>query len=95
MHRLVAEKVRVNVGLLDSAGAILEHWYRTVSPRTFVYLDEWQTLLNQGADAVLAVACEDSQHAAALRQASPLACLLTHQERFAFLKTWREQHAPH
>ena len=95
MHRLVADKVRANACLLDEAQAILKRWHSTVSPRTFVYLDEWQRLLDQGVDAVLAVATQDTQYAAALRQASPLACLLTNQERFVFLRAWKEQHAPH
>ena len=94
MHRLVADKVRADIGLLDDAQAILKRWHVTVSPRTFAYLDEWQRLLDAGGEAVLAVATEETQHAAALRQASPLTCLLTNRERFAFLKAWKEQHAP-
>ena len=95
MHRLVAAKVRQDSRLLDQARATLRHWYQTVSPRTYVYLAEWQRLFDQGEEACLAVATEDSEHAAALRQASPLACLLTNQERFEFLKAWKANHASH
>ena len=93
MHRLVADKVRGDEQLLGKARVILSRWHQTVSPRTFVYLDEWQRLLDQGTQACLTAATEDSEHAAALRQASPLACLLTPKERFDFLKNWRQQHA--
>jgi hypothetical protein len=94
MHRIVADKVRRDAQLLDKARATLKRWHQTVSPRTFVYLDEWQRLLDQGEQACLAMATEDSERAAALRQASPLACLLTSKERFDFLKSWKLHHAP-
>jgi hypothetical protein len=93
MHRLVAEKIRADTSLIVEAEAVLKRWYQTVSPRTFVYLDAWQRLLLSGVEPCLAVATEDSERAAALRQASPLACLLSNQERFAFLKEWRLRHA--
>ncbi len=94
LHRLVADKIRHDAVLLDRAKAILHRWHQTASPRTFVYLDAWQNLLEKGEDACLAAATEESEWGNALRQASPLACLLTHQERFAFLKHWKQSHAP-
>lgn len=93
MHKLVAQKVRADTGLLLQARATLDRWNTHVSPRTFDYLNEWRKLMDSGVDAVLLVATEDSEHAAAMRQASPLACLLTNQERFALLKQWKAQHA--
>ena len=93
LHQLVAEKVRHDEALLEKANQILQHWRATVSPRTFAYLDEWQRLIDQGAEICLAVAVENSEHAAALRQASPLACLLTPKERFEFLKSCGRTHA--
>jgi hypothetical protein len=94
LHQLVAAKVRNDLGLLDKASEILKRWRTTVSPRTHGYLDEWQRLIDQGAEVCLSVAVEDSEHAAALRQASPLSCLLTPKERFEFLKARRQEHAP-
>ncbi|MFA7239213.1 MAG: hypothetical protein WC091_03810 [Sulfuricellaceae bacterium] len=49
--------------------------------------------MNQGIDASLAIAVEDSQRATALRQSSPFSGILTNQERFAFLKAWNNDHA--
>ena len=95
MHRLVADKVLADAQLLDQAKAILHRWHLAASPRTVGYLDVWQGLLDSGVDACLAVATEDSERAAALRQSSPLACLLSNQERFAFLKDWKARHATH
>jgi hypothetical protein len=93
LHKLVADKVRRDDRLLDQARATLARWYRVASPRSFTYLDEWQRLFDLGTEACLTVATEDSEHAAALRQSSPLSCLLTNQERFAFLKQWNLKHA--
>ncbi len=45
----------------------------------------------QGREACMAVMLEDSERAAALRQASPFAGLLSNAERFAVLKAWREE----
>jgi hypothetical protein len=94
LHRLVAAKVRGDFSLLEKAEQILQRWRTFVSPRTFVYLDEWQRLIDQGPEACLAVAVEDSERAAALRQSSPLACLLTPKERFEFLKSRSQTNAP-
>jgi hypothetical protein len=95
LHRLVADKMRHDAALLEKAKSILARWYETTSPRTHVYLFQWQQLFEQGLDVCLAAATEDSEYAAALRQASPLACLLTNQERFAFFKSWSAEHASH
>jgi len=57
--------------------------------RTHGYLDAWQHVMDQGVDACLLLAAEESEWGNAMRQASPLACLLSNQERFAFLKQWK------
>lgn len=94
LHRLVAEKIRHDAALLDKAQTILQRWHQTVDPRAHGYLDAWQHVMDQGVEACLSVAADESEWGNAMRQASPLACLLTHQERFAFLKQWKESHAP-
>lgn len=93
MHRLVAQKIRQNPALFDKAKATLARWRTMVSVSSQPYLQEWEILMHQGVEACLAMAVEDSERAAALRQSSPFAGLLTHQDRFTFLKTWRLDHA--
>jgi hypothetical protein len=93
MHRLVVEKIRQNPALFDHAKRTLARWRGSVCARSQPYLEEWECLMNQGLDACLAAAVEESAHATALRQSSPFAGLLTHQDRFTFLKTWRLAHA--
>lgn len=87
MHRLIAEKLRHEPALFEQVKVTLARWRTTVSPSSQPYLEEWESLMNQGMDACLAVAVEDSERAKALRQSSPFAGILNNQERFAFLKT--------
>lgn len=95
LHRIVAAKLRRDPALLAKAHATLARWRATVSPRALPYLDEWQSLIDQGLEPLLARAIEQSEHADALRQASPLACLLSPRERQDFLRQWAaDHHAP-
>lgn len=87
MHCLVAEKIRRDPAILDQAADILARW-RKKSSHSQPYFEEWQRLINAGLDACLKVATEDSERGNALRQCSPLACLLTQEERLAFLADW-------
>jgi hypothetical protein len=92
LHRLVAEKVRREPQRFVRAGAILARWRREVCANTQPYLEEWERLFHEGMEQALKVATEDSERADALRQSSPLACVLTPAERVAFLKDWRREH---
>lgn len=89
LHQLVVAKIRANPALLGKAEETLKRWRQTVSPRTLPYLDEWQSLIDRGMEVCLAMATEQSQRADALRQSSPLSCLLSHKERFEFLASRR------
>lgn len=93
LHRAVAAKLRQNPELFERSRQTLQRWRRTVSPSSQPYLETWEALMNQGLEATLAVALEDSERAAALRQSSPFTSVLTHQERFALLKAWSQSQA--
>lgn len=92
MHRMVASEILRDPELFQKARATLARWRGTVCVASQPHLAEWERLMNLGIDACLAVAVEDSQRAAALRQSSPFSGVLSNQERFAFLKTWRRDH---
>lgn len=93
LHRLVAEKIRCDPALFEIAKTNLARWRKTATPSDRQYLDEWERLLQAGVEAALAVATEDSERAAALRQSSPFAGVLTPSERHTFLRAWRAVHA--
>jgi hypothetical protein len=92
LHRLVAKRVMRDPALFEKARMTLVRWRQTVCIASQPYLEEWESLMNQGIEACLSVAVEDSQRAAALRQSSPFSGVLTNRERFAFLKQWRSEH---
>lgn len=92
LHRLVAEKIRSDPSRFRMARDILARWRVTVSPSSQPYLREWEAIFDQGMERALTVAVESSEHADALRQCSPLACVLTNRERWSFLKEWRRRH---
>ncbi len=89
LHRRVVDKIRQDPALLNRAREILKRWQAAVSPGPRLYLDEWQRLMDQGMEATLRVALEESEHAAALRKSSPLSTLLSREERAA----WRRETA--
>ena len=93
LHRLIAQKVARQPALLEKALHTVKRWQTLVSTSSQPYLREWEELLDQGADACLAVAVEESQRAAALRQCSPFTNILSNAERFAFLKNWKSNEA--
>jgi hypothetical protein len=88
LHRLIADKLRANPDLFARVGRTITRWQAQVSRSALPYLDQWAQLFEQGMDACLAVAEEDSQRADALRQCSPFTGILTNEERFAFFKSW-------
>ncbi|GAB2890845.1 hypothetical protein GCM10027046_19460 [Uliginosibacterium flavum] len=92
LHRLITEKIQREPALHAHAEATITRWRQTVCAASQPYLDEWFQALQAGASASLKLATEDSEHARALRQCSPFTEILSNQERFNFLKTWRTQH---
>lgn len=94
LHRLVADKMRADPQLMDEAHAVLDHWFRVGPVDSRPYLERWREILNQGLDHTIAIACEASEQATALRQSSPLAVLLDNEERLAFFAEWKRTHRP-
>ena len=92
LHALVAEKVRQDPERLNHARAVLARWRETVCANTQPYMLEWERILGSSTDEILAIAVENSQRGDALRQCSPLACILSPRERWAFLRAWSHQH---
>lgn len=93
LHGLVADKIRRDPALLDRVRANLTRWRGLATPNERPYLDEWARLVDAGLEPCLAVATEDSERAATLRQSSPFTGILTPRERFAFLGRWNASHA--
>jgi len=93
MHRLIAERLRRDPALLARVRATLLRWSPQVSERTRPALAQWLAAVERGLDATLALATEDSERGATLRQSSPFVGILTPRERFQFLREWKARHA--
>jgi hypothetical protein len=91
LHRLVADRLRREPEALSRAHATLARWRLHADARVAPYLADWDVILAGGVQSCIDVMLEDSERAAALRQASPFAGLLSNAERFAALNAWREK----
>ena len=92
LHRFVAGKMRKDPSLFAVAKATLARWRAAGGAASQPYLAQWELLMNEGMEACLAVAVEQSQRGDALRQSSPFSGILTNSERFTLLKTWKFSH---
>ena len=82
-HRIAVERLREQPDRLREAMDVLHRWRRLAGGASHCepYWDEWQRLLNEGADAIEAAVCAPDDHAATLRSVSPLGRLISVAER--------------
>ncbi len=92
MHRLIAEKVRRDPALLEAAKATLARWRSIGDGSTRPYDEQWERVLNEGLEATVRIALEESERGGAMRQCSPFPGILAPRERFAFLRAWKDSH---
>lgn len=88
LHRLIAEKIQQEPALFERVKATLARWETIACANSQPYIREWQRLADLGLEKCLAVATEDSEQAAALRQASPFCGILSEEERGEFFLAW-------
>ena len=81
INRAIAVKLQLQPELIAIARGHLEHWIGG-DGRSTPYLTAWRNILNQPPATLLATIQEDSERMAALRQYTPLAGLLTAEERW-------------
>lgn len=82
----VAVRLRADPSLLQIASRNLERWLLTCCPRTRPALLEWQSIVEQGAEAALAMMERTDDHARWLRQSSPFCGIMTPAERLEIIK---------
>jgi hypothetical protein len=90
-HRLAVSRLRADPGRIADVSATLQRWRaRAGLTRSDAYWDEWQAMLAAGVDAIEAATCGADDHAAALRNVSPVGVLMTQRERGALLRAARQ-----
>jgi hypothetical protein len=91
-HEIAVARLRQQPERLRDVAVLLERWRERNGPtRADRYRDEWARLIEAGVDAIEREACVDSDHAAALRNVSPLSVLLSQHERSELLRGVRGQ----
>ena len=89
-HRLAVRRLRTQPERRDEVRAVIARWRERRGPsRSDAYLDEWERLLSLPIDELEQAVCAASDHAAALRSASPIAPLITAEERAVLLREAR------
>jgi hypothetical protein len=92
-HRIALCRLREAPERLGDASRTLRRWREQNGfTRSDHLRDEWEVLLQRGdIDALAQTVCADNEHAAELRNVSPLAALLTQAERKALLQKARQR----
>jgi hypothetical protein len=82
LHRLIVERLRADPSALAKAIAVLDRWHAQLGPLpSDPYANEWRSLLRAGVDSVERAVCVETDHAATLRNCSPLGFLISPRER--------------
>ena len=93
LHHLVVQKILADRSLFGKVQENLDRYQAQADSSVRVYLTEWQSIVDLGIDAALAVALEQTERGQVLRSTSPFAGILTETERVSFLHTWAAEHA--
>ena len=93
-HTHVVERMREDPELMQKALAIGTRWLALGPRRSDVYIRAWVELLRQDIEAVAEVATASTERATAMRQSSPVACVLGREERNAFWAAWSPPETP-
>jgi hypothetical protein len=88
-HRLIVERLRENPSLVGIARTNLRRWLQTCSPGVRRTLLEWQELLEQPLDTLLAFLESTDERATRLRQSSPFCGIMTEEERLAIIREFQ------
>ena len=97
LHRALAGKVVQSPAALLAAAAINLRRLRRLHPegRAWEWLDRWEVVLEDGAEAVLDALTSSAEYAVELRRASPFAGILTENERQRVLDSFAESRRNH
>lgn len=89
MHAVIARKIERDPKLLLIARGNIERWHARRGEQSPAWLSEWQEILNRPWEYIAALITEPSENGARLRQSSPFAGILTHQERRRIYEAFR------
>lgn len=88
-HILAVARLREQPARRSEVSQQLARWRAQGATRADVYRDEWAGLLEGELPALERAVCADTDHAAALRNVSPMSVLITQKERAELLRRAR------
>jgi len=90
LHCKIAQKINMDPGLLEIPLRNLRRWSQKTPPeQTPQYIKEWQQILTQPWPDIAAFIVSCTDKAFRLRQSSPFAGVLSHQERKHIYEAFR------
>jgi excisionase family DNA binding protein len=97
LHRAVAGKVVANPPALLAAASINLRRLRRMHPEghAWEWLDRWEAVIEDGAEAVLEALTSSAEYAVELRRTSPFAGILTEAERKTVLAAYAASRRDH
>ena len=94
LAQLVADKLERDPSLLETARANLTRWVAANGGRPQPAYAEWLELIDRlPLTAILGILRTDSENNRRLRQSSPFAGILTHEERWRILRSYEARAA--
>jgi len=89
MHAVIARKIERNPELLAIPRRNLQRWSARWQEDVPAWAQEWRELLKKSWPEIAALITEPSESSARLRQSSPFAGVLTHEERRRIYEAFR------
>ena len=86
LHRVIAQRVSENPALLEVARNNLRRWIGQQGER--LYWTEWEKILEDSMEEILAFMVSPTERARRLRQSSPFSGILTPQERWKIYESF-------
>jgi hypothetical protein len=97
LHRAIAGHLARNPGALLGLARENLTGLTEAHPRSAVYIEQWRAVIDAGVDAVFVTLASTEPDARELRQNTPFAGALAHDERMdilaAFREHWQRSHA--
>ena len=94
LARLVADKLERDPSLLETARTNLKRWMAADVDRPHPAYKEWLELIDGlPLNSILNILRTDSENNRRLRQSSPFAGILTHDERWRILRSYESRAA--
>ena len=93
MHRCALDRIRQDHSLIETIiRPTLKGWMSKCDASGIRCLKEWESIISLPFDELKTACLKTDERTTALRQSSPIPCVLSNRERFAIINLWRIPH---